>query len=295
MKKIVLFVLVMVGLPALTEAQSRRYYEVRNTIYGHGYGYPSARSRYGYDPYYDELVRLPGNLVACQMDFDNGKVTSCHPLVKTVEFLEEHGYSHQNRNELVGTSRIIDDKPHFCSFDDTNRRLGTGGGMATGAVIGAAGGGAATGNRRSALGGAAIGVAIGGLIGSRNAHENCMPIGTTEVKPEASATPAPEKEQAATEAEEVVSNKGPAYRPGNRIVSNNTKVPVELYDGSVAPENLVGEIAPSEEWSLAKPKTRYRALAQIPNSEGGITADELALEPSASGWRLNNPNFGMGD
>ncbi|OGM96813.1 MAG: hypothetical protein A2816_00335 [Candidatus Yanofskybacteria bacterium RIFCSPHIGHO2_01_FULL_39_44] len=182
----VLFVLalaVLAGLPAATEAQSRsrggRYYEVRDAIYGRGIydrGYPTRQGRYGYDQYYDQLIRLPGNMVACQMDFDNaGKVVGCHPLVKTVEFLEEHGYAHQNRNEMVGTTHVHEGKIHFRPYDDTNRRLGT---LEAGALGGAGGagiGGAVDGRRGATIGGVA-GAIVGGVIASRNAHDNCLEI-----------------------------------------------------------------------------------------------------------------------
>lgn len=298
-KLFVLFVLVLVGFPTLTEAQSRTGTGGWYGRGGYNNRYPARQSRYGYDPYYDQLVRLPGNLVACQMDFDNaGKVVGCHPLTKTVEFLEEHAYAHQNRNELVGTTHVHEGKLHFRPYDDTNRRLGTSGGAVFGGVAGAAGGGAVAGEK-GALGGAAVGAVIGAIVGSHGAHDNCLEVGngsqaqpaaeTKEVSPVSNVGQAtqPVTDQA------VSSNKGPAYRSGNRAVVNSTRVPVEIYDGSVAPENLVGEMAPGEEWSLAKPKTRYRVFAQIPNNEGGITADELTLAPNTSGWTFVQPEFNL--
>lgn len=175
----VLALTILVGLPAMAEAQSRTGGWVGRG--GYGRSYPTRQSRYGYDPYYDEMVRLPGNLVACQMDFDNaGKVVGCHPLTKTVEFLEEHAYAHQNRNELIGTTHVHEGRLHFRPYDDTNQRINAGTGGAMAGAGGAAIGGAYGGRRGAAVGGVA-GAIVGGVIASRNAHDNCLEIGDKSV------------------------------------------------------------------------------------------------------------------
>ena len=302
-KMLVLFVLVLAGLPATTEAQSRssRYYEVRDAIYGRGYdrGYPARQSRGNYDPYYDQLIRLPGNLVACQMDFDSGRVVGCHPLVKTVEFLEEHGYAHQNRNELVGTSRAHDNKLLFCPFDDTNRRLGT---LEAGALGGAGGagiGGAVDGRRGAAIGGVA-GVIVGGIIASRNTHDGCLKIvggvaKTTEIQQEAS--PVSYMEQATqpiTDSEARDESHGSAFRSGPHPLTNSSRVYVDVYDGDRKPENFVGSMESGDSLDLARPRNRYRGWAQVPNEKGSFDAEELGIEVGPTGWTFIEPQVARG-
>ena len=74
------FVLVLVGLPVMVEAQSYRYYEMRDAIYGRGRdrAYPVNRGRgwYGFDdPALQQMMNLPEGLVACEVDFATARVT----------------------------------------------------------------------------------------------------------------------------------------------------------------------------------------------------------------------------
>ena len=184
-KMLVLFVLVLVGLPAMAEAQSRRpyggsrydryrYEEMRDVIYGR-YGRTTRRQvGYGggyYDPaYLEQMFQLPESLVACQLNFETGRYTGCHTLLKSVEYMEGHAERHEDRNEILGTFHTYkkDGKTvrHFHAFDDTDRRIGKGTKIAIGTAAGAAGGAILAGGK-----GGVIGAGVGALAGWWAAHK----------------------------------------------------------------------------------------------------------------------------
>lgn len=310
----VLFVLVLVGLPATTGAQSRRpysgrYYEVRDAIYGRGDDYPT-RGRYGYgggyyDPaYLNQMFALPEALVACRMDI-NGRVEGCHALLKSIEYMETHAERHEDLNEVLGTYHAEKGRMHFRPFDSTNHRLGKAGTMVVGTVAGAAGGGAVDGRRGAVIGGG-IG-AFAGWLASRkaNKHDNCLEIGgrvrqaTAETAIEQEESPLGSYVEQGTKGSVTDlatrdESHGPAFRSGPHTLTNASRVYVDVYDGDRKPENLVGSMESGDSLDLARPRNRYRGWAQVPNNKGSFDAEELGIEVGATGWTFIEPAVARG-
>lgn len=289
----------------------------RGDIYGgyYGGGY--------YDPaYLQQMLSLPGGLVACTVDFSTVRVVGCHPVIKSIWAVEAHARDHSDRGELLGTIHIHKGRTHFRPFDDTDHHIHTVDGGVLGALGGGAVGGAFGGRKGAAIGGI-VGALAGGLTASRHSHENCLVIEPTAQSGSSSAADSDPVEEGTdenpiseSEVRQIFPNSSvsvPALGGAPRFSSESAEVPrdrkivrnqfedsvVRVYDGS---ERILELGSGEEAYVEVTRSSRIWGEAYLVNNRTGMgewvplrSGQGMYSLPQEAGWvfrnRKNRPNF----
>ena len=190
---------------------------------------------------------------------------------------------------MRGTMHANKGAVHFRPCDPTNGRVSTGAGGALASAGGAAIG-AATAGRKGAAIGAVGGAIIGGILASRNAHENCIIIEPGQMMPREPETSAQniEREEPTQQPVQV------ADVPVKKIIRNRFEdAPIRLYDGAskifelkAGDDGMVELTSSSQVWGEAYLKNPSNGKMEWVPLQLGKGVDPL---PQEAGWVLGNP------
>ena len=300
----VLFVLILVGLTGLPvqadaqggygnrhemEAAARRGGAYPGGVYNRpgGYGYGGYVDPI-YEPYIQQMMRLPEGLASCQIDFTTGKVTTCRSITKEPMAIQAYL---QNQDGLFATVHTDKGKLHVRLYDDTNHRIGKNGAIAIGTGAGAVAGSVFGGGKGAVIGGG-IGAFAGWLTSRKsNNHDNCLVIGgLTGEATTANTAPATYQEQ--TQQQPVA---GPAEVSTERKLIRNRfeDAQIRVYEGSrrilelnAGTEGEVEVTSSSRIWGeayLENPKNNKMEWIPLQFGKG---IDNL---PQDAGWVFGNP------
>jgi len=78
----------------------------------------------------------------------------------------------------------------------------------------------------------------------------------------------------------------------NFVLVNQTRFAVEVWFGK-GKGKYIGRLVSGETWTVKGPKPgeHYTGYALIPDSHGGISTDEVPIQPTENGWVFVEPNF----
>lgn len=151
--------------------------------------------------------------------------------------------------------------------------------------------GGVLGGKTGAVAGAAGGAALSLYNDSKyysNPDEACGAINAQQVNQDRGRQ-VPYQEQVTTRPVA-----GPAANQGSQggefELSNQTRVYLEAYDG----DQYIGRMAPGDTLRVGPPQKQYRGFALIPNRKGGLSKDELNIEPGNDGWNFVEPKVAQG-
>ncbi|MDP3792244.1 MAG: glycine zipper family protein [bacterium] len=287
-KSFVLFVLalsILAGLPVMAEAQrSSRYEERFPTRVGAGdayrRAYPTRQSRYGYDDprLYDPCFGADQYFEGIRGTFHFNRVNVKDSSGKKVQVVEKHFRACDPTNQPV-------------RMRETAGWYGAGG-----AVIGYVLGGP----KGAAIGGVS-GAAIGTIKGDD--HKDCFPVDSnhpdltfgTTAQPTFQkideTSPVSRVEQGTDfSADQPVAGPAANSGSGSFTLENQTRVYLEAYDGS----RYLGRMNPGASMRVDVPQDRYRGYALVPNRKGGLSKDEVGVEPGDDGWAFIEPEVARG-
>jgi len=189
-----------------------------------------------------------------------------------------------------GTIHAHDGKMHFRPCDPTNGQIGTVAGGALGAGAGAAIGGAFGGRKGAATGAVGVGI-VGGVIASKNAHDNCIFMESAQAV-QTSQTFQPSMEMPTSYQEQV---QRPVDSIERKLIRNRfEEAEIRVYEGSKRVLELAagndGEVevtSSSRIWGEAHLENPKNGKMEWIPLQLGRGIDNL---PENAGWVFGNPN-----
>ncbi|MBI2064858.1 MAG: hypothetical protein HYT62_02250 [Candidatus Yanofskybacteria bacterium] len=149
-------------------------------------------------------------------------------------------------------------------------------------------------NKANAIGAVSTigGGLLAGWLASRRSHDSCLTIEPRVARSSDLEVEPPDQDEPETTISPVVKPTAPIAGPaavdagvGEFELSNSTRMYVEAYDG----QTYIGRMSAGATLAVGPPKDRYRGFALIPNRRGGLSKDEIEVEPGDSGWTFIEP------
>ena len=187
---------------------------------------------------------------------------------------------------LVGTFHAHKKQLHFRPDDPSNRHFSTFEGGAMGAGGGAAIGGATAGKKGAAIVGV-IGAVTGGLLASRNQHQNCIVVSShQEARQRQARVEAQQVQVLERELEEA------ERREATRWLFNKSGQQAVVTDGGKVICSSTGRcfMRSNENWQVDRPVSgQWEVVLEVPKGAGLVQIPGEVRSVGTRGWEIVGP------